>query len=188
MARIAVAHVSEVFESQVVVLLPDADGPHSYPRSESISGSLHGADLGVAQWVQDHGEPAGLGTNTLPGTEALYLPLLGSQGVMGVLAVLPANPRRVLLPEQFHLLETFAGQIALGTGARATGRARTARQYPGRNRRSQERPPCIDLARLAHTSGGHCGSIIQPRRSWRTATRRRTPGARPQHLRAIARK
>jgi two-component system, OmpR family, sensor histidine kinase KdpD len=27
--------------------------------------------------------------------------------------VLPANPRRVLLPEQFHLLETFAGQIAL---------------------------------------------------------------------------
>jgi two-component system sensor histidine kinase KdpD len=27
--------------------------------------------------------------------------------------VLPANPRRVLLPEQFHLLETFAAQVAL---------------------------------------------------------------------------
>ena len=27
--------------------------------------------------------------------------------------MLPANPRRVLLPEQFHLLETFAAQLAL---------------------------------------------------------------------------
>jgi two-component system sensor histidine kinase KdpD len=33
--------------------------------------------------------------------------------VLGVLAALPARPRRVLLPEQYHLLETFAGQIAL---------------------------------------------------------------------------
>jgi len=113
MSRIAVNHVSEVFESQVVVLLPEADGRLHHPRSQGISGSLHSADLGVAQWVQDHGEPAGLGTNTLPGTEALYLPLRGSQSVLGVLGVLPANPRRVLLPEQFHLLETFAGQIAL---------------------------------------------------------------------------
>jgi two-component system sensor histidine kinase KdpD len=63
--------------------------------------------------VQGHGAPAGLGTDTLPGSEALYLPLKGSESVLGVLAVLPANPRRVLLPEQFHLLETFAGQIAL---------------------------------------------------------------------------
>ncbi len=58
-------------------------------------------------------QPAGLGTDTLPGSEALYLPLKGAQAVLGVLGVLPANPRRVLLPEQFHLLETFAGQIAL---------------------------------------------------------------------------
>ena len=113
MSRIAVAHVSEVFESQSVVLLPDGNGRIQYPRSESMSGSLHGADLGVAQWVQDHGEPAGLGTNTLPGTAVLYLPLQGSQAARGVLGVLPANPRRILLPEQFHLLETFAGQIAL---------------------------------------------------------------------------
>src|SRR6267143_2033933 len=51
--------------------------------------------------VQYHGEPAGLGTDTLPAAEAVYLPLKGSQTVLGVLAVLPANVRRVLLPEQF---------------------------------------------------------------------------------------
>jgi len=113
MARVAVRQVSEVFDSQVVVLLPEAAGRVRHPRGESIAGSLHGADLGIAQWVQDHGLPAGLGTDTLPGSEALYLPLKGSHAVLGVLGVLPANARRVLLPEQFHLLETFAGQIAL---------------------------------------------------------------------------
>ena len=113
MARVAVRHVSEVFDSQVVVLLPDSNQEIHYPKTESVSGSLHGADLAVAQWVQDHGEPAGLGTDTLPSGEALYLPLPGAQSALGVLAVLPANPRRVLLPEQFHLLETFAAQIAL---------------------------------------------------------------------------
>lgn len=120
MARVAVRHVSEVFESQVVVLLPGPHGRIRYPRGESIPGSLHGADLSIAQWVKDHGEPAGLGTNTLPVSQVLYLPLLGGEAagegerkVLGTLGVLPANSRRVLLPEQYHLLETFAGQIAL---------------------------------------------------------------------------
>src|SRR6267143_2738878 len=113
MARAAVRHVSEVFESQAVVLFPDAAGRIRHPRGASLPGSLRGADLAVAQWVQDHGEPAGLGTDTLPSAESVYLPLKGSQAVLGVLAVLPANVRRVLLPEQFHLLETFAGQIAI---------------------------------------------------------------------------
>jgi two-component system sensor histidine kinase KdpD len=113
MARAAVRHISEVFDCQVAVLLPDASGRIRHPGGESISGSLHAADLGVAQWVKDHDEPAGMGTNTLPGAEALYLPLKGSQAPLGVLAVLPANLRRVMLPEQFHLLETFAAQLAL---------------------------------------------------------------------------
>jgi two-component system sensor histidine kinase KdpD len=113
MAAVSVRHVSEVFDSQVVVLLPDANGKAAYPRTPALPGSFRGADLAVAQWVQDHGEPAGLGTDTLPAGEALYLPLTGTQKVLGVLGLLPANPRRVLLPEQFHLLETFAAQIAL---------------------------------------------------------------------------
>jgi two-component system sensor histidine kinase KdpD len=113
MARAAVRHVGEVFDSQVVILLPDENGRLEYPKTPSMPTSLRGADLAVAQWVQDHGEPAGLGTDTLPATEALYLPLKGTQANLGVLGVLPANPRRVLLPEQLHLLETFAAQIAL---------------------------------------------------------------------------
>ena len=129
-AKISVRHVGEVFDSQVVVLLPDGRGRIRHPRGASLAGSLHRADLGVAQWVQDHGAPAGLGTDTLPGADALYLPLAGSRETpaatppsLGVLALLPANPRRVLLPEQFRLLETFAAQIA-----QSLERARLAEQ------------------------------------------------------------
>jgi two-component system sensor histidine kinase KdpD len=96
-----------------VILLPGRDRRVGHPRSEAAGVSLRGADLSVAQWVLDHGEPAGLGTDTLPGAPAHYLPLAGSEATIGVLALLPVNPLRVFVPEQQKLLETFASQIAL---------------------------------------------------------------------------
>ena len=113
MARVAVRHVAEVFQCQAVVLLPMADGKLRYPGEPPLESSFRGADLAVAQWVADHGHRAGLGSDTLPAARGLYVPLGGEQRTVGVLAVLPSNPRRVLLPEQSHLLGTFAGQIAL---------------------------------------------------------------------------
>jgi two-component system sensor histidine kinase KdpD len=113
MARVAVKHVAEVFQCRATVLFPDANGKLEYPRERPIDGSFLGADLAVAQWVADHGRRAGLGSDTLPAAPALYLPLNTGRETVGVLAVLPTNRRRVLLPEQRHLLETFAGQIAV---------------------------------------------------------------------------
>jgi len=113
MARVAVKHVAEVFGCEAVVLLPDAQRRLHHPDESPISVSLRGADLSVAQWVLDHAVRAGLGADTLPAAPALYLPLGDSRPSRGVLAVLPTNRRRVLLPEQRHLLDTFSGQIGL---------------------------------------------------------------------------
>lgn len=121
MARVAVRHVAEVFQCKAVVLLPDERGKLYLPRERPEAGSLAGADLSIAQWVLDHSRRAGLGSDTLPAAPALYLPLGGENHRLGVLAVLPTNPRRVLLPEQRHLLETFASQIGI-----AVERARLA--------------------------------------------------------------
>jgi two-component system sensor histidine kinase KdpD len=110
---IAVKHVAEVFEAQAVILLPDATGRIVYPESEGTPQSCHGSDLSVAQWVFDHGQMAGQGTDTLPGGEMVYIPLNASSGMIGVLALLPLNPARIALPEQQRLLETFTSQIAL---------------------------------------------------------------------------
>ena len=113
LARVAVKHVAETFASRTVVLVPDANGRLRHPNGAPAVGSLSGADLSVAQWVYDKGTPAGLGTDTLPAAAAQYLPLRGSHQVLGVLAVEPMQKRRLLLPEQRHLIETFAAQIAL---------------------------------------------------------------------------
>jgi len=113
LAQVAIKHVAETFMSRAVVLMPDANGRLYYPKGAPASGSLEDADLSVAQWVFDHDRPAGLGTDTLPAAVAQYLPLKGTQQTLGVLAVRPTHRRRLLLPEQRHLLETFASQIAL---------------------------------------------------------------------------
>jgi len=113
LAPVAVKHVAETFASRAVVLVPDEKGRLQYPQSTPTQGSLLGASLPVAQWVYDTGAPAGLGTDTLPATPGQYLPLKASRHVLGVLVVEPTQRRRLLLPEQRHLLETFAAQIAL---------------------------------------------------------------------------
>jgi two-component system sensor histidine kinase KdpD len=113
MAEIAIRHVAEVFQCEAVILLPNESGKLTYPQGPAPTGAFRGADLAVAQWVADHGRRAGLGSDTLAAAPAVYLPLGDSERKLGVLAVLPNNPRRVLLPEQSHLLETFAGQIGV---------------------------------------------------------------------------
>jgi two-component system sensor histidine kinase KdpD len=113
LARVAIKHVAESFASRATVLLPDADGRLQHLQGVELAGLLDVADLSVAQWVFDHGRPAGLGTDTLPAAAAQYLPLTATHRTLGVLAVQPVQRRRLLLPEQLHLLETFAGQIAL---------------------------------------------------------------------------
>jgi two-component system, OmpR family, sensor histidine kinase KdpD len=121
--RAAVRNISDTFESRVVILLPNASGRlqpwgnitgwwgQGVSDQSIFAPDTH--DQGVAQWVYDHGQLAGLGTDTLAGAGALYLPLVASRGTVGVLGVRPAQPRRLLAPEQLHLLEAFANQTAL---------------------------------------------------------------------------
>src|SRR5581483_11984628 len=113
MATVAVRHIAEVFQCQAVILLPNEDDHLHYPRDPPLDQSFRSADLAIAQWVADNGRQAGLGTDTLPAASGLYIPLGEQSQRLGVLAVLPSNPRRVLLPEQRHLLEIFTGQTGL---------------------------------------------------------------------------
>jgi len=123
--RTAVHHLYSEFASPNVILFPDANGRIVYPSGRAIAESLHAADLSVAQWVMDHNEIAGQGTHTLPGAQAIYFPLSIKETTLGVLVLLPVNLRRVFLPEQQKLLETFLAQIAQAiTRVRLTEQAR----------------------------------------------------------------
>ncbi|HYR37541.1 MAG TPA: sensor histidine kinase KdpD [Methylomirabilota bacterium] len=110
---IAVQHILEVFSAEMAVLLPAAGGRLGHRVVPAATLAIDTTELAVAQWVYAHRELAGLGTSTLPGATALYVPLIGSRGAVGVLGVRPAERHAFDSPEQLHLLETFANQTAL---------------------------------------------------------------------------
>jgi two-component system sensor histidine kinase KdpD len=109
----AVEHISALFATQVAALLPAQDGQLTTQAVTPVTLTLDTKECSVAKWTFDHGEIAGYGTSTLPGAEALYLPLRGSHRVVGVLGIWPRAPQRLWEPEQLHLLETFTNQIAV---------------------------------------------------------------------------
>ena len=113
LAQVAAKHLREVFDGQVAIFLADAEKRVRLQRGEQLFFDLDPKESGVAQWVFDHNERAGSGTDTLPGASALYLPLVGSTGPIGVVAVRPKDTGLLLDPEQLHLLESLINQVAL---------------------------------------------------------------------------
>lgn len=108
-----VRQISELFEAQVAILMPTDDRRVSVRARRGSSYDVDEKESGVALWVFDHDQPAGLGTGTLPGARALYLPLIGSRGTVGVLGVCPSGQNTVRDPDRLRLLEAFASQSAL---------------------------------------------------------------------------
>ena len=70
-------------------------------------------DASVADWSFRNAQPAGLHTATLSAQPWHYLPLKATMRVRGVLAIKPAQPRWLLIPEQAQQLDTLARQIAI---------------------------------------------------------------------------
>ena len=113
LTQVAVKHLREVFEGQVAIFLADAEKRVRLQRGEQLFFEFNPKESGVAQWAFDHNERAGLGTDTLPGSSALYLPLVGSAGPIGIVAVRPKDTSLLIDPEQLHLLESLVNQVAL---------------------------------------------------------------------------
>jgi two-component system, OmpR family, sensor histidine kinase KdpD len=70
-------------------------------------------DESLARWVLDRGEPAGVGTDTLPSGEVHYVPAQSASSTLAVLAIRPTSLRRLLLPEPRRTLEAYARQVAI---------------------------------------------------------------------------
>jgi two-component system sensor histidine kinase KdpD len=106
----AAGAVGREFRARTHVFVLGADD-----RLRSIAAAPEGSglDAGTARWSFDHRRPAGLGTDTLPGSAWLYVPLNAPMRTRGVLALLPENPRLLLVPEQRRQLETFAALTAI---------------------------------------------------------------------------
>jgi two-component system sensor histidine kinase KdpD len=112
-AAAALRHLEEVFESRAVILLPNSAGQLTVAAGDAMLLGPGEVERGVAQWAFDAGQPAGLGTDSLPDHRCLYLPLRGSSRELGVIALAPSDLQRLLAPDSFRLLEAFASHAAL---------------------------------------------------------------------------
>ncbi len=117
--QVAVNQIWEIFESQVVALLPDDKGK-VYPAAGDLSAVFQKdveKELNQAQWTYRTGQLGGWGTKVSPDSPILYVPLQAPTAVIGVLALRLQDPETELwlLPEQLRLrlLESLAKQIAL---------------------------------------------------------------------------
>ncbi len=123
LVHVALIQLADVFGKEVTILLPGADGRLAPPPGAPADFVAVDERTGVARWVLEHGQAAGHGTDTLPGCQALYMPLAASQGTLGVLGIRPPQGVQLSAPEQRQLLETLANQIALALERDALARA-----------------------------------------------------------------
>ncbi len=114
-AALLVSQVAEIgarflvseFRTRSTLLVAD-----EYDQLQAIDGGTAPVDSAVAQWAFERGEEAGRGTNTLPASACLVVPLKAPMRVRGVLAVEPPvdKPWGV---EQRRLLQTCASLLAI---------------------------------------------------------------------------
>ncbi|WP_076999649.1 DUF4118 domain-containing protein [Variovorax sp. KK3] len=102
------AAVQGHFGGRALVLVADAGDRLVMPTEPP-----QGFDPSVADWSFRQGQPAGLATATLAAQPWHYVPLKAPMRVRGVLALVPAQPRWLLIPEQAQQLDTLARQIAI---------------------------------------------------------------------------
>jgi two-component system sensor histidine kinase KdpD len=107
----AARHLREVFALKVAFALPDHRGELAVALADDDTLDAGDKDLGVAAWVWAHQRPAGLGTDTLPSARGTFMPLRGSRGKVGILALFPSEASRLHDPDERQLLETFSGLI-----------------------------------------------------------------------------
>lgn len=122
----------EITGVPVMLLLPDGEGrvavrwqgtTNSTPTvtadtdagtaAPPLADLLQQQEIAVAQWVFEHNQLAGAGTETLPNASVLFVPLAASQGVVGVVGIRTTDPTTGLNPDERQFVEACASLTAL---------------------------------------------------------------------------
>lgn len=108
----ASTHISEAFQSNVIILLPDEN---NQLKVEAKQGKIEfdEKEKAVALWVYKNGLNAGKNTQTLASANWHYLPLKAEDITFGVLGFTPTKQEGFLSSEQQRLIESFANIIAM---------------------------------------------------------------------------
>ncbi|MGC4094273.1 MAG: sensor histidine kinase KdpD [Polyangiaceae bacterium] len=110
---VARRHLTNAFGCRTALFVPDEQRKLK-PLLPSTSAEAEAArEAGIADWVWHNQREAGLGTSSLSSSAALYLPLIAAGGIVGVLALTPAQAGHLQVLDQRRQLDAFVTQIAL---------------------------------------------------------------------------
>lgn len=98
-AWIVVTQAATILKGQAILLMKRGDNL-GILAAMPPEDTLGAAEWAAARWADEHGEPAGWGTATLPNAHYQFRPLRTSQGVVGVVGVHTAGSRISQADEQ----------------------------------------------------------------------------------------
>ncbi len=125
--QVATEQISRIFDCRVGLLMPGSEDSLEIRAGHPYEDE-YGKEGMVAKWVFKHGHLAGAGTETLPNVKGIYLPLIASQNVIGVLRLETGQPDRILAADSLRLLEALGSQVGLAIERENLSRqAQTAR-------------------------------------------------------------
>jgi two-component system sensor histidine kinase KdpD len=110
----AAYQIAHSLKTDVVIVLPDADGVLRVKAGFPPEDDLDQAELGAAKWSFENNRPAGRGSETLPGARRLFLPLRTGSGAVGVVGLARGQRSEMLLtPDERRLLDALMDQSAV---------------------------------------------------------------------------
>jgi two-component system sensor histidine kinase KdpD len=109
---IVIREAGRASQADVALSLPEEGQQDSLTPYFASTWPLPEKEHSVALWAFSHRQPAGRGTDTLPSSDGLHLPLMAGERAVGVLSLKFKNPQP-LAAEQRDLLDAFVRQIAL---------------------------------------------------------------------------
>ncbi|MBI4553878.1 MAG: DUF4118 domain-containing protein [Candidatus Latescibacteria bacterium] len=104
-------HVAEVFQGRSVLFIREAETFHLVQGTIEIT--VDDNEGAVANWVVEHNQKAGWGTQVLSAARMMYLPLSSGQKTLGVLGVRFDDKEHPPTRQNIQSLETLANQSGL---------------------------------------------------------------------------
>lgn len=109
--NVIVRELGQVFNCYVVILLPEGQSLSTRCVSDGLK--LDQNEQAVALWTFQNRQPAGRGTETLSEVLLRFLPLITSNGIVGVLGVKSRNQGQSLTQDDRQLIDNYANLAAL---------------------------------------------------------------------------
>lgn len=111
-ALISIEYLEKYFDSKAALVLADEYGKVSSSAHNYGSFAISEKGEGVVEWVYKNNKPAGLFTDTLPQSDAHYLPLTAMGNILGVLCIKPES-EVAFSQEQESFLQNISYQISI---------------------------------------------------------------------------